>query len=362
MGTSIALAHDYLTQRGGAERVVLSLSDVFPEASIHTSFYSPDDTYPEFLERDVRASPLNRIEPVRARHRLALPLYPFIFEGTRIDADLAICSSSGWAHGARVTGRKVVYCHAPARWLYQRAEYLKGFSRGVRPVLKALGPPLRRWDARAASRADLYLANSARTQAMIQAAYGIDAEILPPPHSLDPTGPRAPVPGLEPGYFLTVSRLLSYKHIEQVVESFRSLTDERLVVVGEGPLEHELRTSSPPNVTLLGRVTDAELRWLYSSATALIAMSFEDLGLTPVEAALFGKPTLALRFGGYLDTVLEGSNGEFVETPTVEAIRDGLRSFQPTAFAPDTVKSTAERYDVGHFSGRLRALVDELTT
>ena len=138
----VRLVHDYLTQRGGAERVVLSLARAFPGAPLHTSLYEPATTFPSSARVDVRPTPLNRLAPLRRDHRLALPLLAPAFSRLRIDADVVVCSSSGWAHGARVTGRKIVYCHTPARWLYQADRYLRGRGAGARLVAGALRAPL----------------------------------------------------------------------------------------------------------------------------------------------------------------------------------------------------------------------------
>lgn len=356
----VAIAHDYLTQRGGAERAVLSLSDAYPGAAIHTSLYDPEATFDEFRTRQVRTSPINRISLLRHHHRVGLPLYPVVFRQLRIDADVTICSSSGWAHGASVSGRKLVYCYAPPRWLHQEATYLGGFSPAVGAGLRVLKGPLLRWDRTAAAGADRYLAISTRSRDLIRTAYGIDAEVLAPPHSIDATGPRRPVDGLEPGFHLCVSRLLSYKNVPQLVEAFRSRPDRRLVLVGDGPLAGELAARAPANVVLLGRVTDDELRWLYAEAAALVAVSYEDLGLTPIEAAMFATPTLALRFGGYLDTIIEGVNGAFVDDPDPAHLASALDRFDPASFEADAVAASAERFSRARFEARLRAIVTEV--
>ena len=222
---------------------------------------------------------------------------------------MAICSSSGWAHGAQVTGAKVVYCHNPARWLYQRDQYLAGSSRLSAAGLAVLAPALRRWDRRAAATADRYLVNSRAVRARVADVYGIDADVVPPPVDIDVDGPRRAPAGVEPGFLLCVSRLLPYKNVGAVVEAFARRPDQRLVVVGTGPLADELAAAAPPNVTFLGRVDDDELRWLYGACLGLVAASYEDFGLTPVEAAAFGRPTAALRWGGFLDTIVEGETG-----------------------------------------------------
>ena len=309
----LALVHDYLTQRGGAERVVLTLSDANPGATIHTSLYDPASTFPEFSTHDVRTLPLDRIRILRDHHRLALPLLAPAFSRLHVDAEVTVCSSSGWAHGARVTGAKVVYCHNPARWLYQADQYLAGSSRLAAAGLAVLSPPLRRWDSRAAATADRYLVNSRAVRARVADAYGIDADVVPPPVSIDVDGPRRAVEGIEPGFVLCVSRLLPYKNVGAVVEAAARRPAQPLVVVGTGPESEALTAAAPANVTVLGRVADEELRWLYAACLGLVAASYEDFGLTPIEAAAFGRPTAALRWGGFLDTVVEGTTGLFFD-------------------------------------------------
>src|SRR5262245_14220568 len=180
---NLALVHDYLTQRGGAERVVLAMLAAFPEAPLYTSLYEPEATYPGFAEADIRPLRINRMGLLRRNHRLAFPVLAPAFSSLHIDADVVLCSTSGWAHGAQTEGRKVVYCYAPARWLYQPNRYL-GNGDGswiARAALATLGPPLRQWDRRAASTADRYVTTSSAVRDQIRAAYGIDAEIVPPP-------------------------------------------------------------------------------------------------------------------------------------------------------------------------------------
>jgi glycosyltransferase involved in cell wall biosynthesis len=249
----LAIAHDYLTQRGGAERVVLAMSKAFPEAPIYTLLYDPDGTFPEFRDRRIVTSPLNRVGPLRRHHRAALPLLPVAASRLHVPADVVLASSSGWAHGFRTDGRLIVYCHNPARWLYQADEYL---GPGWRAALKrtALAPVragLVRWDRRAAARAERYLANSSVVRERILRAYGIQAELLFPPAGVSVHGSQAPVPELldwsGEGYHLVVSRLLPYKNVDVVIEAFTGL-DERLVVVGSGPEEERLRDMAGPNV------------------------------------------------------------------------------------------------------------------
>jgi glycosyltransferase involved in cell wall biosynthesis len=356
---SVALVHDYLTQRGGAERVVLALATEYPAAPIHTSLYDPDGTFPEFAGLDVRTTPLDRVALLRRHHRLALPLLAPAFSRLQVDAGVVICSSSGWAHGARVHGRKVVYCHTPARWLYQSDRYLDGQSKASAAALSLMAPPLRAWDRRAAASADRYLVNSTAVQRRVSELYGIDAEVVPPPVDVDPYGAQEPVAGLEPGFILCVSRLLAYKNVEAVTAAFRQLPGQRLVVVGSGPLADHIAATRPPNVTVLGRVTDASLRWLYASSSGLVAASYEDFGLTPVEAASFGRPTAALRWGGFLDTIVEGSTGVFFDEPQPQLIARAVEQMSEIPWSESALMAHARQFSPARFAQRLQAVVAE---
>jgi glycosyltransferase involved in cell wall biosynthesis len=352
----VAIVHDYLTQRGGAERVVLSLTRAFPGAPIYTSLYDPAGTFPDFAHLDVRPMSLNRIVPLRKYHRAALPLLAPSFSRLHISADVVVCSSSGWAHGTHVEGRKIVYCHTPARWLYQSDRYLRGRSRPIRVAANALKLPLRRWDQRAAATADLYLANSTIVADRIASVYGTSAEVVPPPPAITSNGPMRAPDAIEPGFVLTVSRLLPYKNVDAVVSAFAHLPDERLVVAGAGPDEHELRTMATANVEFTGMVEDEVLRWLYANCRLLVAASHEDFGLTPLEAADFGKPTVALRFGGYLDTVIEGETGLFFDEPVKEGIADAVSRAKSANWNGPAIVSSARRFAEPAFISRVTRL------
>jgi len=357
---SVALVHDYLTQRGGAERVVLSMLEAFPDAPVYTAFFEPSLTFPEFPAERVRTLPLDRLRPLRRRHRLALPLLAAAFSRLDIAADVVICSSSGWAHGARTAGRKVVFCHTPARWLYQQDVYLRGKPALACAAFAALRPVLMAWDRRAAASAHRYVVNSTAVRARVHDLYGIEAETLPPPYGVDPNGTQKPVEGLEPGFYLCVSRLLPYKNVDAVVEAFADLRGERLVVVGDGPDEAELRRLAGPNVRLLGTVSDEELRWLYSHSAGLVAAAYEDFGLTPLEAAAFGKPTAALRWGGFLDTLVEDATGVFFAQPRPDDIAVAVQRLRSRRWSGPTLRAHAERFGEARFIERLRALVDDV--
>lgn len=353
----VAVVHDYLTQRGGAERVVLAMLAAFPRSTIYTSLYEPDLTFPEFEHFNVQTLPIDRVGLLRRNHHLAMPLLAPSFSYLVVDAAVALCSSSGWAHGAQVTGRKVVYCHNPARWLYQSEQYLGDDAGVVRRVAnRALGPWLRRWDRRAAHTANRYIVNSSAVRNRVKATYGIDAEVLHPPVVSRANDVRMPA-DIEPGYWLCVSRLLPYKNLTAVLSAFECLPEKRLVLVGQGPQERQLRASCPKNVTITGEVDDAQLNWFYANCCGLVSASYEDFGLCPLEANAFGKPVAALAWGGHLDTVEGGINGLFFDEPEPVAIAQTIRQVDAEAWSPKELVRHSRNFEQLAFVDRLQEIV-----
>lgn len=332
------IAHDYLTQRGGAERVVLALLDVFPGSRVVTSVYSADRTFPEFRNVEIETVLPDPGGLLGRDARLAFPVLAPAFSRHEIrDADVVICSSSGWAHGVAATAPKVVYCHTPARWLYATEDYVTGHGRFVRGVATAARAPLRRWDRRAAETASVYVANSTVVRDRIQRNYGREAQVVHPPATLDPGGPQEPVPGIEAPFLLTVARARGYKNLA-IAKSAAAAADVRLFAAEGG-------------------LSDAQLRWLYAHCRGLVAAAHEDFGLTPVEAMKFGKPVLALRAGGYLDSVAAGVTGSFFDSLDTATLAAALAAFDETAFDPDAVRRHAEAFSPERFAERMTEIV-----
>jgi glycosyltransferase involved in cell wall biosynthesis len=355
----LVIVHDYLTQRGGAERVVALFAETFPNAPIVTSLFDPASTFEEFASLDVRAGILDRIPTLGRHHRLALPFLAPWFATRRIDADAVLASSSGWAHEVRTDGRLVVYCHAPARWLYQQDRYLRSTGAGTvtksvaAGALRALAPPLRAIDRAAARRADVYLANSSATATAVRELYGRDAEVLCPPPALSTDGPVLPVDGLDDGFVLCVSRLLAYKHVDVLVAAARALPGQKIVVVGDGPERRHLESIAPRNVRFLGVVDDPVLRWCYGAASVNVALGYEDFGLAPLEAASFGTPTIARHFGGFLDTIRDGVTGTLLTEMTVSTVAGAITELASAPIDKAVLVAHAATFSKDRFATRL---------
>ncbi|PAL15024.1 glycosyltransferase [Micrococcus luteus] len=362
----IAIAHDYLTQKGGAERVVLALHRMWPDAPIYTTFYDPEGTFPEFKDARIITSPLNRVGVLRKDPRRALPLLPLASSLMHVKEPIAVVSTSGWAHGFRYDGATLVYCHTPARWVYLLDDYLGegGWDSIKGRIARVLRPGLQMWDRAAVRRRSRYVANSTVVKKRIEDVYGLDGvDLVFPPHSVSTDGPQEPIPGAErlaeDGFLLSVARLMPYKHVDVAIEA-AARAGRPLVVIGKGPEEARLRAMAGEDVVFGQDLTDAQLRWAYAHATALIAASHEDFGITPLEASAWGVPTVALRAGGYLDTIVEGVNGVFVDEPTVVGVVGGVLRSLETHWDPAAMQSHAARFSETQFDRRIRARVAEL--
>ena len=369
-GPKVAIAHDYLTQFGGAEKIVLSMTKAFPDASLYTMLYEPELTYPEFADCDIHVSALNKVPLLRKYHRIGLPIYALGAESMSIDADVVLASSSGWSHGFQTRGKKLIYCYNPARWLYQTDAYLGDNSNLIKRLgLKLTKGYLKAWDKRKALSADKYLAISTMISGYIKNAYDIDAEVLFAPVAMSQSVDVEPVDEVvqkvdlaDPadGYYLVVCRLMPYKNVDVVVRAFAD-SGRQLVVVGNGPEADRLQAMKTDNVTMLHNLTDGQMAWLYKNCRALMSSSFEDYGLTPIEAGVWGRPTIALRFGGFLDTIDEGVTGLYFDEPKPASVRAAVDRFEKRQWDSESIKAHMEQFTEEAFAARLHEVVDKLS-
>lgn len=352
-GGRTVVAHDYLTQRGGAERVAMALSQTFGDAPLVTSVYEPSSTFDFFETQAIDVLWLNAVQAFRRDPRRAFPFLAQAFSNYRVtDADLIVCSTSGWAHGIGGEAPRLVYCYTPARWLYQQQDFLLDQGLSKRLFLRATATHLRSWDLKAAHRASMYIATSSVIADRIYRAYNIEARVIPPPVTIRTDLPQQPIPGLQPGFLLTVGRPRGYKNLAPLIAAMEDRPDDHLVIIGS--------RYNGPRVRGLGFVTEAELRWLYTNCIALLTVSFEDFGLTPLEANAFGKPVVALRHGGFLDTVIEGHTGLYVDNPEPRDILVALHRLESHQFQPNALREHAKRYALQTFTSRIQDAAREV--
>lgn len=354
----VALVHDYLNQMGGAEKVLLALHELYPQAPIYTSIFEPRRVDARFRKMDIRTSFMQRMPLVRRHHQPFLPLYPYAFERLDLRAyDLVISDSSAFAKGivTRPEALHICYCHTPMRWAWSYEDYVERerLGRMARTVLPFFVTWLRAWDYATAARVDYFVANSPSVAARIAKYYRRDCVEIPPP--VDTSQYR--LSDEVDDAFLIVSRLVPYKRIDVAVRAFTTL-GLPLHIIGAGRDERRLRRMAGKNVKFLGRLSDDQVRAHLARCRAFIFPGEEDFGLTPVEAQASGRPVIAYGAGGALASVVEGATGEFFYEQTPEALAEVVSRFQHERYDPLAIRRHAEEFDTQVFLRRLSQFVE----
>jgi len=354
----VAIVHDLLNQMGGADRVLLTFHDIFPDAPIYTSIWDPKVTDARFRAMDIRTSYMQRLPFIMRHHQPYLPLYPFVFE--RLDLreyDVVISSSWAFAKGivTRPEALHICYCHTPMRWAWRYEDYISLERVGL--LARAVLPPfitwLRGWDYTTAARVDYFIANSPTVAARIAKYYRRESTVIMPPVDTS----RFQVASAHDDYFLVVSRLIPYKRIDLAVQAFTRL-GLPLRIIGSGRYEKKLKRLAGKNIKFLGQLPDAEVRNHMARCRALIFPGEEDFGITPVEAQASGRPVIAYGSGGALSTIIEGETGVFFAEQTVDSLVDAVRGFHDEQFDPQRIRRHAEGFDTQRFMDRLSRFVE----
>ncbi|GAA2032719.1 glycosyltransferase [Agromyces tropicus] len=349
--TDLVLAHDYLVQVGGAERVVAEWAAGFDTHRVVTLAYRPESTFDAFGAMDVEASIPTAMSGQVER---MLPALPAIAARTRVSGgDVALASSSGWAHRFRFEMPHVVYVHSPARWLYAADDYRMRLSAVRRAGLAVSTPILRRGDAEAMARATAIVANSEVTRERIRAAYGLDSTVVHPP--VEPVAAEATAPPRElpDAFAVVVARDRGYKNVPLAVDAARE-AGLAIAVVGSGS---EALDDPAAGVHGLGRVSDGELCWVYRNAAVVIGAGREDFGLTVLEAALEGTPAATVAAGGYLETVRPGVSGAHAASATVGDLAEAIRIAR--GVDPASVRDWGRAFRRDAHVARLASLIEE---
>ncbi|MGB7413356.1 MAG: glycosyltransferase [Thermosynechococcaceae cyanobacterium] len=327
----IALVHDYLTQRGGAERVFELLCQHFPNADVYTSLYDPPKTI-SLGDRAVQTTILQKIPGTTKYFRLMAPFYYPAFRALDLQQyDLLISSSTSFAKGIRKhpQAKHICFCHNVTRFLWDTDTYLKTFSGYqivyslVQPFLKAM----RKTDLTYAKEPDLYIANSTTVADRIERTYSRDAIVVNYPIDAG----KFSFSDQKQDYYLVCSRLLSYKRVDIIIEAFNTL-GLPLKIIGEGPERERLEASASSNIKFLGYVPDARRTHLMAHAQAVLVAALEDYGLVPIEANASGTPVISYGAGGVLDTQVPGQTGLFFEHQTAASIQKVVHQFQTVSW------------------------------
>jgi len=348
--------HDFLVDLRGAERVFLKLCEIWPTADIFTVIYDERGTEGRFAGRDVHTSYLQRLHLSARNFRALLPLYPAAIESLDLSGyDLVVSSSSAWAHAVLCDERAlhVSYCYNPFRYAWNdRDQTLARWRNPVaREVLRGAFRRWRQWDWIAAQRTDRYIAISKTTQARIRAYFGRDSEVVYPPVEVDRFAP-----GQVSNHYAIVSELMEHKQIDVAVRAFNQLRLP-LTVVGDGPAARRLRRIAGPTISFTGRLTDRAVADVMQSARALVVTSVEEFGIAAVESQAAGRPVIARRAGGALETVIDGVTGCFWSGGPDE-LAGAVAAFDEAAVDPEACVASAARFNTASFERNIRAEVD----
>ncbi|MEA3308762.1 MAG: glycosyltransferase [Chloroflexota bacterium] len=354
--TKIALVHDWLNQRGGAERVLEELHTLFPLAPIHTSIYWRDGMPAAYRAWDIKTTWMDYLPGIYRHQQLYFPLYAPTFAHLNLQKqgyDLILSNKSGFCHGVQAGDiPQISYCLAPTRYVWEYEAYAAReslppwFRQSLLPVVKLL----RRWDYAVAQRPTThFIAISTAIQERIRRYYGREAEVIYPPVAVKRYHPATQ----HDDYYLLVSRLVPYKRIDLAVRAFNEL-GLPLLVVGSGRAQEVLEALAKPNIQFLGYLPDADVSGLLARCKAFVFPGREDFGIAPVEAQAAGRPVIAYGAGGALDTVLVGETGVFFSEPTPESLAAAVRTFDASAVDPLACRANAERFSVARFQQELR--------
>lgn len=355
----VALVHDDFIQDGGAEKLFLAIAELFPAADIFTSM-ATDSWLSRLAKRKIRTSFMQSLPFKEKLYRYYFPLYPLAFESFDLSAyDLVISYTTRFAFGVitKPGTTHICYANSPGRMFWEGEQYFGPNSR-LQTILAPVLSYLRLWSFTAAQRVDHFIANSKNIATKVDRYLGRKASVVYPFVDLKKFRVRSSdfverSMNHEPktqDYFLVVSRLARWKRIDLAIEAAKQL-GLRLKVVGTGPekkkLEHAAGGDS--SIQFLGSVPPAELAELYKNCQALIMTQEEDFGITALEAQASGRPVVAYKAGGALETVIAGKTGEFFEHQNAESLAGVLKQFRSDRYDSRECRENAARFSKEKF-------------
>jgi glycosyltransferase involved in cell wall biosynthesis len=361
----VAIIHDWLVTLGGAERVLEQVLCIYPEADLYSLIdFLPDNQREFILNKKATTSFLQKFPLARKKYRSYLPFMPIAIEQFDLsDYDLIVSISHAVAKGVLKTPKQlhICYCHTPIRYAWDlQQQYLKEtkLNQGIRGMIaKAILHYIRIWDQSSVHRVNHFIAISQHIVKRIKNVYGSNSTVIYPPVDTE----KFYVGNKKEEFFLTASRMVPYKRIDLVVETFSQL-GLPLVVIGDGPDFRKVKKKAKKNVELLGYQSDSVLTEYLQKARAFVFAAKEDFGILPVEAQACGTPVIAYGEGGALETVIENKTGIFFKEQTVESLAEAIGKFEKVQnkFNPHEIRKNAERFNKNRFKREFKELVEQL--
>lgn len=357
----IALVFDWTVTVGGSEKVNLMLHKMFPEAPIFTSVFNPDKVK-GFEKAAITTSFIQHLPFSKTKHQMYLSLMPYAYELFDLSSfDIVISSSHSCSKGVitKPETMHISYCHTPMRYAWDNWQsYIREYNANfiLKKIAKKQIHKLRIWDRLAADRVDYFIANSQTTKKRIEKYYKKPSSVIHPMIKMKDFR----IADHTKGYFLAVGRLTSYKKFDIIVETFNQI-GLPLKIVGTGVAEKELRRQAKGNIEFLGYVNDRELQKLYSECEALIFPQLEDFGITPVETMASGRPVIAYKEGGALDSIIDGKTGIFFEKQTSLHLKAAIEQYQKSkkTFNSQFIRKHASQFDTAEFEKKFMKYLRE---
>jgi glycosyltransferase involved in cell wall biosynthesis len=360
-GPKIALIHDMLVQEGGQERVLRALMELFPNAPTFVLFYDKNKKEKIYFDKEINPTFLQKMPGIEQKYQWYLPLMPSAIESHDLRKfDLILSSSSSFAKGvlAPPNAKHICYCHTPTRYLWSDWHgYVEDlpYPNFIKKILPFYLSQLRHWDWSASQRVDSFLANSKTVSERIKKFYNRDSEVIYPPVEIEKFNTSDSIGN----YYLMGGRIVPYKRYDLAVRAFNKLNIP-LKIFGIGPELVNLKKMSKNNIEFLGDVVDEEKAKLFSECVAFVNPQEEDFGITAVEAMASGRPVIAYRAGGALETIKEGETGIFFDDQEWEDLANTIIHFQPERFNSETIKKHAEQFGREKFKEKIKIFVDSV--
>ncbi len=359
----IALVHDWFNEAGGSEMVVKEILHCYPEADVFCLFdFFDDENRNKFLQgKKTHRSFIQWMPFARKAYRNYFPLFPRAIERLKLsNYDVIISSSSCVAKGAmRNKGQlHISYCHSPARYAWDlKEDYLRVTNRSIaRSILSYFFEKLRLWDLKSSDRVDYFIANSYFVRERISRFFLRESTVIYPPVNVE----MKTVCGERSDTYITVSRLVTYKNVDLIIEAFRQMPELKLEIAGHGPMRNKYMKDLPPNITYLGYIDDETKHRKIAQAKAFIAAATEDFGISIVEAQSYCTPVIIPSVGGYKETVNQHT-GVFFRHQTVAALVATIREFHNSGkeFTKEQFEANIKSFSIERFRKEFKDFVDD---
>lgn len=361
----VAIIQEWLVSVGGSDKVVKAIYDLFPDADIYTLLYREEILEELGLEKDkIRQSIISKLPGSRKNHRKYLPFFPFVIEQFDLrNYDVIISSSHSVAKGVLTSSNQlhICYCHSPMRYAWDLYfPYLEEaeLSKGIKGLFaKYILHRIRLWDFMSAGRVDFFISNSNYIAKRIKKIYRRNATTIYP--NIDTN--KFILNEVKEDYYITCSRLVSYKKIDLIVSAFSKWGKRKLIVIGDGPDRKKIEKIAGDNVELLGYQSLENLVQYIGKAKCMVFAADEDFGMLPVEAQACGTPVIGLKKGGTLETIEEGDTGIFFDTQAEDDIINAVEVFELKGVRkkPKDIRKWAENFSEENFKLKLKAFVEE---